>query len=174
MSTKKPAEKKPTNVENMKNDKSDKLTLSDGSVVKREGVFAVNDKGEVEKIGASDLIQHNHAAITCMSRTKDGAVKCETYLCHWDKDGRGNYIFTVATCKGMDDENKHDEKMKPQDFKLLGRGDFFHATHILANMWNAYATQFGIQSAFKLVRVELDYKTKQWFALVAPVTTVLA
>ena len=73
----------------------------------------------------------------------------------------------------LSDEVIENERVYGGKLTLVGRGDAVHAALALKQVWFAWSSSFGIESAFRIVRVELDANDKNWYALVVPVTEVL-
>lgn len=177
MSTKK-VEKKSTTASVVKSDtnaKDDGIKLSDGTIVKREGAFIVNNDGTFDRCTSERLLEESAAAMTIQTVDHDTKeVKhINTFGVHWRKTKAGGYIFDIATSKGLSDEVVKNERAHGGKLTLVGRGDAVHAAFALKQVWFAWSSSFGIESAFRIVRVELDANDKNWYALVVPVTEVL-
>ena len=153
----------------------DTITLSDGSTVKKEGVFIVNKDGTFDRCTNERLLGEKVAAMTIQTVDNDTKeVKhIDTFAVRWRKTKDGGYIFDIATSKGLSDEVIENERVHGGKLTLIGRGDAVHAALALKQVWFAWSSSFGIESAFRIVRVELDANNKNWYALVVPVTEVL-
>ena len=180
MSTKK-NEKKPVTkaaakvVAKVEQKKQDTITLSDGSTVKREGAFVVNKDGTFDRCTNERLLEENTAAMTIQTidhNTKE-VKHIDTFGVHWRKTKLGGYVFEIATSNGLSDEVVDDKHVNGSKLTLIGRGDAARAALALKQVWFAWSSSFGIESAFRIVRVELDANDKNWYALVIPVTEVL-
>lgn len=176
MSTKK-NDKKPVTKATAKVEpkKPDTITLSDGSTVKKEGAFIVNKDGTFDRCTNERLLEESAAAMTIQTVDHDTKeVKhIGTFGVHWRKTRLGGYVFEIATSKGLSDEAVENEHVYGGKLTLVGRGDAVRAAFALKQVWLAWSSSFGIESAFRIVRVELDANDKNWYALVVPVTEVL-
>ena len=176
MSTKK-NEKKPVTkaAAKVEQKKQDTITLSDGSTVKREGAFVVNKDGTFDRCTNERLLEESAAAMTIQTVDHDtNEVKhIDTFGVHWRKTKFGGYVFEIATSKGLSDEVVDNKSIHDRKLTLIGRGDAARAALALKQVWFAWSSSFGIESAFRIVRVELDADDKNWYALVVPVTEVL-
>ena len=176
MSTKK-NEKKPVTkaVAKVETKKPETITLSDGSTVKKEGVFIVNKDGTFDRCTNESLLEESTAAMTIHTVDNDtNDVKhIGTFGVHWRKTKAGGYVFDIATSNGLSDEVIENEHVHGEKLTLIGRGDAVRAALALKQVWFAWSSSFGIESAFRIVRVELDANYKNWYALVVPVTDVL-
>ena len=155
--------------------KPDTITLSDGSTVKKEGVFIVNKDGTFDRCTNERLLEEKVAAMTIQTVDNDTKeVKhIDTFAVRWRKAKDGGYIFDIATSKGLSDEVIENERVHGGKLTLIGRGDAVHAALVLKQVWFAWSSNFGIESAFRIVHVGLDANDKNWYALVVPVTEVL-
>ena len=176
MSTKK-NDKKPVTKATAKVEpkKPETITLSDGSTVKKEGAFIVNKDGTFDRCTNERLLEEKAAVMTI--QTVDNATKevkhIDTFAVRWRKTKAGGYIFDIATSKGLSDEVIENERVYGGKLTLVGRGDAVRAALALKQVWLAWSSSLGIESAFRIVRVELDANDKNWYALVVPVTEVL-
>ena len=176
MSTKKNEKKQVTKTTvKVEQKKPDTITLSDGSAVKKEGAFIVNKDGTFDRCTNERLLEDGAAAMSIQTvdhNTKE--VKCiDTFCVRWRKAKLGGYIFEIATSKGLSDEVVENKSIHKGKLTLVGRGDASRAAFALRQVWFAWSSNFGIESAFRIVRVELDANDKNWYALVVPVTEVL-
>lgn len=155
--------------------KPETITLSDGSTVKKEGVFIVNKDGTFDRCTNERLLEEKAAAMTIQTVDKDtNEVKhIDTFAVRWRKTNAGGYVFDIATSKGLSDEVIENERVHGGKLTLIGRGDAVRAALALKKVWFAWSSSFGIESAFRIVRVALDANDKNWYALVVPVTEVL-
>lgn len=155
--------------------KPETVTLSDGSTVKKEGAFIVNKDGTFDRCTNERLLEESSAAMTIQTVDHDTKeVKhIGTFGVHWRKTKLGGYVFDIATSKGLSDEVVDNEHVHGGKLTLIGRGDAIRAAFALNQVWLAWSSNFGIESAFRIVRVELDANDKNWYALVVPVTEVL-
>lgn len=151
------------------------ITLSDGSTVKKEGAFIVNKDGTFDRCNNERLLEESKAAMTIQTVDHDTKeVKhIDTFGVHWRKTKFGGYVFDIATSKGLSDEVVENKSVHGWKLTLVGRGDAIRASLALKQVWLAWSSSFGIESAFRIVRVELDSSSKNWYALVVPVTEVL-
>lgn len=181
MSTKK-NEKKPvakavakSEPKNAEPKKIETITLSDGSTVKKEGAFIVNKDGTFDRCTSERLLEESTAAMTIQTVDHDTneVEHIDTFGVHWRKTRFGGYVFDIATSKGLSDEVVDNEHIHGEKLTLLGRGDAVRAAFALKRVWLAWSSSFGIESAFHIVRVELDSNDKNWYALIVPVTEVL-
>lgn len=174
MSTKKVAKKSEPVKAEVKKPVCEMVKLADGTEVKREGAFVVDKEGKLHRCSAEQMLKANTAAMTveCVNSVT-GEKTSDTYGVHWKKTENGGYIFGVATADGLIDETKTFDDDESKTLTLIGRGDARRAVCALHDVWFAFATQFGIQHAFKIVRCELGFKDKNWHALIVPVTDVI-
>ena len=177
MSTKK-NDKKPVTKATAKVEpkKPETITLSDGSTVKKKGVFIANKDGTFDRCTNERLLKEKAAEMTIQTVDNDtNEVKhIDTFAVCWRKTkAGGGYIFDIATSKGLSDEVIENEHIHGGKLTLIGRGDAARAALALKQVWFAWSSSFGIESAFRIVRVELDANDKNWYALVVPVTEVL-
>lgn len=175
MSTKKVTKKSEPVKAEVKKHECGTVKLADGTEAKREGVFVIDKEGNLHRCPAEQMLKANTAAMTIeFVDTKTGEKGRDTYGVHWHKTGNGGYSFSIATADGLVDETTTFDDDKSKTLTLIGRGNARRALRALDDVWLAFATQFGIQHAYKIVRFELGYKDKNWHALIIPVTEVMA
>ena len=132
----------------------------------KEGVWEKQEDGTFKKVDPTELLRHNTSLIT----VTHGDDEPKTFGIEWQKDDHGNYLFRILTSHVLIDEH---EEINGSDVTLVGRGDSGHAWFALTNAWAAFASQFGLEKAYRLVRMSLGYKTKMWSAVFAPCTDIL-
>lgn len=152
------------------------ITLADGRKVFASGAFIANGDGTYTEAEMTDLLKHSHVAMTIMSKNAEtGESKSETFDVLWGKEDDGHYFFSLATADGLNDDiikSKPDDKYH-YDMTLIGRGDVMRATYAISQVWRAFSQQFGIETAFRCIKVKLHFKTKQWYGVFVPVTDLL-
>lgn len=133
--------------------------------IPKEGVWRKKEEGGYERIDQTELLKHSHALITVCH----GDDEPETFAMHYHKEG-DNYNFAIATSNTLVSGSK---EINGEKITLVGMGEADKALFALHNSWCAFAEQFGLSKAYRLVRLELGYKTKTWTAVFASAIDIL-
>ncbi len=168
MSTKKkPVAKKPT---------EKTITLRDGTTVSRVGCFVQSAAdGKFEKASAEVVAKSDCFAMTVL----DAGGAEVTTLCTIERTANANFVFTIPASSSLVTTVRR-EKV-PGKLALengvthVGRGELLLAATLLNECWKAYADNFGIAKAYRMVDCHLKVTEERawWVATFASALDLL-
>lgn len=171
MSTKKKASK-PT----AKKPSLPTVTLKDGTTTEANGCFGIDADGKMERANAADVA--NAKFITVAVRDVEKGAS-ENYSVCIEKTPKGNFKFKMCASSTLVTMTEDVEEIHMKDNTLVGRGEFAKATCALQQVWNAWAGNFGIAVAYRMVSCELvpceydGHKFMEWQATFASAIDIL-
>lgn len=146
-SKKKPTAKKPT---------EKTLTLRDGSKVERVGCFVQShEDGKFERASAEQVAKSDCFAMTIL----DAAGHEVTTLCTIERTRNANFALTIPASSTLVTTVRHEKEPGkldlPNGVTHVGRGELLLAATLLGECWKAYADNFGIAKAYRMVDCHL-------------------
>lgn len=153
------------------------VKLADGSVVDtaKEGCLTLKKKedGTYERVTPEDMNKASYAFVNVINNATN---EQSTYQVAVKKCDNGNFLVLLNCSPSLVtkvvESKEEDVTGKPAKITLVGRGDAIHASIALADCMKAWLTPFGLQEAYRLVRMELK-KGFCWQGLFVPAMSVV-
>lgn len=152
------------------------VTLKDGTTTEKKGVFGVDADGKIERIDQSEVANAKFLTVTVRD-SNDGSE--ETYAVHISKTDKGNFKFKMCASDTLVTKHEKCEELHVEKNTLVGRGEYAKAVCALHQCWTAWASNFGIANAYRMVSCELvpcEYdgrKFMEWQATLASAIDIL-
>lgn len=144
--------------------------------------FKLNEDGTCREASAADVAKARAAYISVASVGEDGkteaAVTYEVRISNYDNGNIGLYVKTSDELGDVvvDNPTPHDvgHGCTNEKITLIGRGDAIGAAFALVNCFRGYASSFGQEFAYRMVKMQLDKgESKSWFGLFVPAISVV-
>lgn len=156
---------------------STKVKLADGSVVDtaKEGCLTLKKKedGTYERVTPEDMGKASYAFINVVNRATN---EQSTYQVAVKKCDNGNFLIHLNCSPSLVtkvvESKEEDVTGKPAKITLIGSGEPVLASIALVDCMKAWLTPFGLQEAYRLVRMELK-KGFCWQGLFVPAMSVV-
>lgn len=151
------------------------MTLRDGTTVERVGCFVQSAKdGKFERATAEKV-----AKSTCFAMTACFEDRDVTTLATVERTEHDNFVLGIPASSCLVTMVRREKEpgalALPEGVTLIGRGELLCAASLLDECWKAYADNFGIAKAYRMVDCHLVVTEKfaLWEATFASALDVL-